>query len=391
MVAIELQQAIHTLELIRQTSSLLEKKALLKSRDSVTLRKILQLTYDDRKFGFGPESKQELFSQRMSAPYQPDPWWQDILTILDQGTDVLDLTRQHSAKFQVWVAPDCHHQALLVGILIKDLRLGLRAKSILEVFPNLFEVFNVQLAKPFNQAKLVYPCAVEPKLDGVRAIYYKGRYLSRYGQDLIGPAIDCPPAWVLDGELVAGHFQDTLSAVRIGGDLRYYVFDTIPLEEWETRTFKLTNLERNKACPENIKGTEGLTRLWCTDLEAIDQVHTRNLSLGFEGSMIKANVPYELKRSYSWMKIKPTKDMDVKITDVKYGDHGKPSLTCVTLTGKEFQLGTGFTQVEQEEITSEAQEYFGLIAEITYQELTIDGIPRFARFKRWRPDKKEEL
>lgn len=385
----ELQISLACLEAIRQTGSILEKKELLKKFDNVTLRKILQLTYDDKKFGFGPEAKIEFFSKPLGQPWDVPFWWEQVLILLDGGE--LSATGRGLVDDLAYHSPDGHYLQLLVGILTKDLRLGMRSTTILQVFPHLFEVFNVQLAKPFNQAKLVFPCAVEPKFDGVRAIYLEGRYLSRYGQELQGPEIDCPAGWVLDGELVAGHFQETLSAVRVGGDLKYYVFDTIPQEEWYSRAFKLSNLERNLAAPDEIKGTQGVVRFWCDSLQHLEEVHARNLSLGFEGSMVKANVPYELKRSYSWMKIKPTLDMDVQIIGLEEGV-GKfqgtlGALVCVTPEGKEFNMGVGFSDKERDEIWDFATNNHGLFLEITYQELTIDGVPRFARFKRWRPDK----
>jgi DNA ligase-1 len=125
-------------------------------------------------------------------------------------------------------------------------------------------------------------------------------------------------------------------------------------------------------------------------MEQIESFHAENLAHGLEGSMVKANVPYELKRSYSWMKIKPTLDMDVKVIGMTQGE-GKytgmvGALICETPEGKTFHLGSGFSD---EERTIWNETLVGCNCELTYQELTIDGIPRFARFKRWRPDKEQ--
>ena len=387
----ELQLSLACLEKIRQTGSILDKKDLLKKFDSKTLRLILQLAYDDRKFGFGSEAKVDYYSCPLGSPYDISMWWEEVVSLLSQNTmlspvqkAIVDNLASHS--------PDGHYLQLLVGILTKDLRLGMRSTTILQVFPNLFEVFHVQLAKPFNLSRVVFPCAVEPKFDGIRAVYINGRYLSRYGQELRGPEISCPGAFILDGELVAGHFQDTLSAVRVGGDLRYYVFDCISQEEWSSKVFKMTYMDRLNALSYTPLRA-GIPRKWCNSMEQIESFHAENLAHGLEGSMVKANVPYELKRSYSWMKIKPTLDMDVQVTGLVEGE-GKyegalGALICVTPAGQEFNLGTGISDAQREEWWDEATKLHGLFLELTYQELTIDGIPRFARFKRWRPDKEQ--
>lgn len=48
------------------------------------------------------------------------------------------------------------------------------------------ENFKVMLAKPFEEKRVSFPTYISPKLDGVRAFYYKGEFYTRNRKQLKG-------------------------------------------------------------------------------------------------------------------------------------------------------------------------------------------------------------
>ena len=254
----------------------------------------------------------------------------------------------------------------------------------------------VQLAVTFNPERVVWPCAIEPKLDGIRAVWVSGvGYRSREGNPLIGPTFEGPVGYVLDGELVGEDFQATCSAVRVGGSLRFVVFDAIPLAEWTASAFVLS-----LACRLALRDT-GLRPYWTETVSAIHSTRVRSLrelqnyhkqfvEAGYEGSMVKLlAAPYTPGRSSAWMKLKPIEDLDVRVIGVEPG-RGRylghlGSLICELESGVHVKIGVGMSRADRRRWMAERM--LGRRCEITYQGLTRAGVPRFARFKRWRADR----
>ena len=262
--------------------------------------------------------------------------------------------------------------------------------------------FQVQLAHPFKPDKVTYPCIVQAKFDGFRAIYVDGQFLSRYGKPLTGP-VSAPETLsqytglVFDGELVmgggvTGTFQDALSATRVGHpELEYHIFDCIARREWDTGRFTDSYDIRVRRL-----GSLSLASKYISDVpwsyisreDKLHAAHRAQCKAGYEGVMVKnPNAPYHLGKSYAWMKLKPYKEMDVTIFGT-YTGKGKykgmlGGYWCRTSVGKEFKMGGGLT----DEHRAGTPLPDGSVIEITYQELTNEGKPRFARLYRHRPDK----
>lgn len=254
----------------------------------------------------------------------------------------------------------------------------------------------VQLAVPFNPKRVVWPCVIEPKLDGIRATWIPGvGYRSREGNPLIGPTFEGPVDYVLDGELLAEDFQSTCSAVRVGGSLRFVVFDAIPLAEWTASTFVLSLARRLELRHGHLRPywTETVSAIHSTRVlsrRELQNYHKQFVEAGYEGSMVKAlAAPYTPGRSSAWMKLKPHDDLDVRVIGVAPG-HGRylgqlGALICELESGMHVKIGVGMSLADRSRWM--AQRMIGRRCEITYQGLTCAGVPRFARFKRWRADR----
>lgn len=254
----------------------------------------------------------------------------------------------------------------------------------------------MQLAVKFDSARIVWPCAVEPKLDGIRATWVHGvGYRSREGNPLIGPTFNGPTNVVLDGELVGEDFQATCSAVRVGGALRFVVFDVIPLSEWTASVFVLPLARRLELRDLDLRRswTETVCPIATTHVHSLPEFtlqHSRFIEAGYEGSMVKAlAAPYTPGRSSFWMKLKPLDDLDVRVIGVKPGRGrliGKVgALICELESGVRVEIGVGMSLMDRARWT--AARVIGRRCEIAYQGLTRGGVPRFARFKRWRSDR----
>ena len=340
-------KVINALENIRQTGGRLDKEFYLREADCPELQFILHQVFQGPPQGFSDLTEASWLREvRDGAPMSWNGWWLAVRSLYDEPqTD-----RKLRIELCLMGAPDQSGRELLYSMLTQNLRLGVGVKTLQKLWPTRFTVFEVQLAKPLDSRKLEFPCTIEPKYDGVRAVYIDGRYLSRYGKELQGPQIECPSGLVLDGELLGADFQNTLSAVRVGGDLQYHVFDCITEAEWKAKVFTTRYLDRTAdLCSLNLK--HQVTGWICDTQQELDHHHANNLANGFEGSMVKLNKPYELGRSSTWMKIKPVREMDILVVGWNYG-FGKyggciGALKCHTSTSDFFDLGSGFSDQDR--------------------------------------------
>jgi DNA ligase-1 len=143
--------------------------------------------------------------------------------------------------------------------------------------------------------------------------------------------------------------------------------------------FSKTHLLEHWQVPTWVKTSEDLVKL---TQQYIDQ--------GEEGIVVKVNSsPYEFKRSNNWFKIKKFHTIDVRVLGWEYGS-GKNSqiignLNCVMKNGIKFDVGSGFSDEQRIEYMTETPN----IVEVSYQEFTKEGKPRFVTFVRPRDDKVE--
>lgn len=91
--------------------------------------------------------------------------------------------------------------------------------------------------------QLLYPMYCQPKLDGWRAVYIEGKFVSATGKDIRNinlpkyfKSLDKLTGWVLDGELykhglTLGNHTTILNSIDtpIPEGMKFRVFDAIPL------------------------------------------------------------------------------------------------------------------------------------------------------------------
>jgi DNA ligase-1 len=231
------------------------------------------------------------------------------------------------------------------------------------------------------------------KLDGVRAYWDGQQFLSRQGNIYHAPDwfIEGLPNVPLDGELWLARksFQRTVSIVRRQDksehwkEIRYLVFDApaagTPFEE--RLGFLSDSLRSSKnsfvALHEHVL---------CRDLNHLREELQRIEALGGEGLMLRQpGSKYVPGRSATLLKVKTFHDAEAIVIghEAGKGRHaGRLGALTVRLpNGKEFSVGTGFSDKERG-----APPPVGSLITFRYQELSDAGIPRFPSYVGLRSD-----
>ena len=221
----ELDNTVKVVEKLQKTSSTREKTAILKANeDDIYLQDVLESTYNTfKKYGISESVYNEIPIVNKVCTYG-DPF--HMLDCLAEH-NINDALREN-VKFYIEMVVPQDYKELIKGIVFKDLKIGVNAKTINKVWSGLVPLFEVQLAESFG--KKIIPMGKEfyvtTKLDGFRilavpnenGIYsfytrkgevYEGLDHLQHECQLIGQGIH-----VLDGELIARN-DDNLSS----GDL----------------------------------------------------------------------------------------------------------------------------------------------------------------------------
>jgi DNA ligase 1 len=254
----------------------------------------------------------------------------------------------------------------------------------------------VLLAHSFTEVDPVVDPAgwwMSEKLDGVRAWWDGKGFVSRLGNAYLAPDwfTEGLPDFALDGELWLGRkqFQRCVSIVRrqdrneAWRDIRFVVFDAPQVDgAFEQRLAHCSDwFARNAHQYAQFHPHEA-----CRGQSHLEEELRRIEALGGEGLMLRQPAsPYVAGRSTTLLKVKSFLDTEARVVGHTKGagrHKGRLGALEVELAnGKRFSVGTGLSDAQRE-----APPAIGSVVGVRYQELSIDGVPRFPSFLGVRTD-----
>lgn len=420
---------IEALEKIEQAPLGNARLEVLQKADSAQLREILTLALSPQ-ITFGVKKLPKY--QSRSAAFRTSDWHTKLLKLLDLLSS-RELTGNAAQEAIEEFLGSCNSvQAKWAERVIKqDLRLNIGAKDVNNTLGKgtIFQ-FTVPLAEDFNKVNdehLAGRWCVQPKLDGARTVAYmpansgRVRLYSRSGKEYlnfesvrsklqeINNTRNQAQDIVLDGEVVS-YVEDRVDFQALQatlfrkdgvetGKLKFLVFDGCTQKEWEQPAMEYAErynfafnfvtevVRENNGAVSKI----GVVPSFITtdpDRERLLKYSRDFVMQGFEGAMLRrATVEVKLKRSRDLLKVKTFHDDEAELVGLAGGtgkyDGVLGALICKTKDGKQFEIGSGFTDDQRRTYWRNRAELPKLVS-FKYQELTDDGKPRFPVFKGFR-------
>lgn len=274
--------------------------------------------------------------------------------------------------------------------------------------------------------KIKYPILCTPKLDGIRALMVNGKLLSRkflpipnvYIRQILEELL---PDGV-DGELMlnGGEFNDTSSAIMSEDgepDFIYCIFDYVKDDPSVGYYKRVQDMEDELNIYSDF--TELVLPYHINNKEMLLEYETSCLENRYEGVIIRSiDGPYKFGRSTEkegyLLKLKRFVDREARVIDFKERMHNAnaaeedafghtkrsqalsgmvPDGTLGKLVVKdskfeeEFDVGTGFTDEERQEIWNNKPNHLGRMIKYKYQECGTVDKPRFPVFLGWRDER----
>ena len=242
----------------------------------------------------------------------------------------------------------------------------------------------------------IYPCFVQPKLDGTRCIGIPGKGLfSRmrksfpHMEHIVAELNQLPADVILDGELYTNEltFQQIVwlvkkETLREGNaenqeKIKYHVYDMVSPGTFEERYAALTKLIRG----HRLRHIVLVPTERCASEERMKAKHNEYVAEGFEGIMLRNPAGlYQHSRSTDLLKYKEFFDAEYEVVGFKEGEgqeKGCVLWTCKTEDGKTFHCRPRGTREDRVELFHHGLEYVGKKLTVRFQELTDEGLPRF--------------
>ena len=240
------------------------------------------------------------------------------------------------------------------------------------------------LAKDYKKEKLKvkFPCYIQAKLDGMRALGCRqGDLISRKGKEIdtmlhIQKDLDSIPVLdIFDGELyVKGEsFQENMKLIKKyrkgeSEKIKFHVYDMV----FPGKSFIIG---------KNYSNIELVSTYQVNSEDEIRKYHEQFIAQGYEGTIIRhSEEGYAVnKRSSQLLKYKDFIDESYEVVDVVSSERNPEQgvIHCKLADGRTFGCGMKFSHSERETMLMEKKDYIGQIAEIRFFEFTDDGLPRF--------------
>jgi DNA ligase 1 len=252
----------------------------------------------------------------------------------------------------------------------------------------------ILLAEVYRNQVDVSQYLVSEKLDGVRAIWDGQTLRFRSGKTINAPLwfLDGLPKRSLDGELWLG--RGTFE--RLSGIVRREMPDDAEWRQVRYMIFELpgapgTFAQRAALIREVVKQADvpwlrEIGQFSVVDRNSLQKLMKEVVKAGGEGVMLhRADALYQTGRSDTLLKMKPWEDAEATVIGYQPGK-GKHAgalgaLRVRTDDGREFSLGTGFTDQQRRDPPP-----IGSTVTFRYHDLTKTGLPRFASFLRVREE-----
>jgi len=251
------------------------------------------------------------------------------------------------------------------------------------------------LAHMYNPDKAIFPCYIQPKLDGVRCIITKDGAYSRTGKEfkniehikahLKENFFNRFPDVVLDGELynhdLRNDFEKIISLVRktkptdedrleASRLTQFHCYDIIPQNEDNTYEFRKGFLHWE--LPQN-DCVHFINTAYAHNEKMAKLFHKKNLKAGYEGSMYRSiDGYYKGTRSWDLMKFKDFEDAEAYIVGYQEGQGKREGTLGKFLMqdddGIKFGCppGKGYNYTDMAVMLAEVHKYMGQRATFTY-------------------------
>jgi DNA ligase-1 len=271
-----------------------------------------------------------------------------------------------------------------------------------------------------------FPVYASAKLDGIRALIYRGRPVSRKLKTIpnyfVTDYLSNRLFEGLDGELTVGSWnarnlmQETTSGVMSyygEPDFNYWIFDnwSIPNSRYEKRLQVITE-RLNDRDIKKFSRVKLLPQILINNWESLYRFESECVSDGFEGVMIRSmDSPYKYGRSTTregyLLKVKRWSDSEGVIIGIKELMHNANRATINALgntersshranqvpmdtlgalvlqdihTGESVSVGTGFTQDQRSSLWKRRKSLRGKIVKYKHFEIGSKDAPRFPTF-----------
>lgn len=399
------------LDLLAKESSINKKISILeeaKKSKVYDIEDVLFLTYDPfTQFGIKkiPEFKPNNSRETVSLTQALKRLKRDLLDKKIRGNRAKDTVRLLLESVSLEDAD------VIRRILNRNLEVGVSAKTINKVWPNLIPIFGVMNCHNTIE-HIDYPAYLQEKVDGARVFLVNkkaGNYdlFSKNGKriedhDWFKPLSKLlPDNCVLDGELlvldkkgkplsrkkgngiVNKGIQETIS-VDETQKFQLVVWDMLTVYEFENGSTRTTKQRHETLINQfyTIFSFDNVNLVPCivinSQKEALDwfNEYTKN---GSEGVIVKnfSQVWEPGKRVKGWGKLKLENEMELQIKGVIEGlgkHQGKlGSLKCEDSSGKlSVNIGGGFSDTDREKLWEDRNSIIDKIITVRYNEILVD-------------------
>ena len=264
------------------------------------------------------------------------------------------------------------------------------------------------LAKKWNGTNIQYPCYIQPKFNGIRALWLPGQGLQSRDGHFWTPGVlshieddleklKLPPGCEgLDGEI----YKHGMSLQQINsraavirkvahpkvGELHYVIFDSIADEPFQVRRWHLEEIESQITFLDSLRIPE---TVFCTSEDFSTLCFNLWKGENYEGLMYRVlDAPYGREehcgnKENRWdylLKRKSWEDLEGEVVDVFEGEDGwENTMGGIVLkldNGKQVKVGSGkLTLMDRKKAWVMKDELIGTTASIQFECLSDSGVP----------------